>query len=156
MKKKFSISFVLPMFNENENIKTTIALIKTLALELTDDYEIVIVDDASTDESATIVESAAKNDNTIKLFRLKKNSKFGGAFSKGFKEASKDIIVYMDSDMPVKLEDIKESFPLISDFDIVTGYSRVKKGDTGTRKIISAGYNALVQSLFGLDIKDIN
>ncbi|MBL7072883.1 MAG: glycosyltransferase family 2 protein [Candidatus Omnitrophica bacterium] len=156
MKEKFSISFVLPMFNESQNIERTIGTIRNLASELTDEYEIVIVDDASTDAGARIVEVMKKNDPTVRLFCLKTNTKFGGAFAKGFEEAKKDVIVYMDSDMPVKLEDIKASVPLIADFDIVTGYSKVKKGDTFFRKIVSGTYNFLVESLFALDVKDIN
>jgi len=156
MEEKFSISFVLPMFNESQNIERTIGTLRNLAKELTGDYEIVIVDDASTDAGARIVEVMAKNDPALRLFCLKTNTKFGGAFAKGFESARKDVIVYMDSDMPVKLEDIKASVPLISEFDIVTGYSKVKKGDTLVRKIISGTYNFLVESLFGLNIKDIN
>ena len=156
MEKPFTISFVLPMFNESENINHTLADLKSLAKELTDDYEIVVVDDASTDPSADIVEALAQEDSTIKLFRLIQNSKFGGAFAEGFKKATKDVIVYMDSDMPVKSEDIKKSFPLIAEYDVVTGYSKVKKGDNVKRKIISGTYNLIVQVLFGLSIKDIN
>ncbi len=153
---KLSISFVLPMFNESDNIANTIKVIKGLAKELTNDYEIVVADDASTDASADIVEGMAKTDSDIKLVRLWRNTKFGGAFAEAFKAASKDVIIYMDSDMPVKLEDVKASFPFIREFDIVTGYSKVKKGDTIRRKIISSIYNLMVQTLFGLSIKDIN
>jgi len=58
--------------------------------------------------------------------------------------------------MPVSREDIIASFPLINDNDIVTGYSKINKGDTLLRKIISGVYNLMVRSLFGLNIKDIN
>lgn len=155
-KNIYSISFVLPMFNERENIGSAIGKIKNLARELTSDYEIVIVDDASTDGCGDIVEKLAKDDNSIKLFRLKKNSKFGGAFALGFKKAAKHVILYTDSDMPVSDEDIKKSFPLIKEYDIVTGCSRIKKGDTLKRKIISKVYNCIIQAFFQLDIKDVN
>lgn len=156
MNQARSISFVLPMYNESANIRVSIEALKAIASELTGDYEIVVVDDASTDDSADIVDKMAREDNAIRLLRLEENTMFGGAFAKGFKSAVKDVIMYMDSDMPVSEEDIKESFPLINDADIVTGYSKVKKGDTVKRKIISGGYNFLVQALFGLDVKDIN
>ncbi|NQT33197.1 MAG: glycosyltransferase family 2 protein [Candidatus Omnitrophica bacterium] len=154
--KKFSISFVLPMYNERDNIAGTIMEIRSIGQELADDYEIVVVDDASSDGSADIVEEIAKSDGTVKVFRLAKNSKFGGAFARGFKSAEKDVIIYMDSDMPVEREDIKTSLPLIENSDIVTGYSRIKKGDTLRRKIISGTYNFMVQALFRLSVKDIN
>jgi len=156
MKNYFGISFVLPMFNERENIEPAIRKIKNLAGELTNDYEIVIVDDASTDGCGDIVEKLAKDDNSIKLFRLKKNSKFGGAFAMGFKKATKHVILYTDSDMPVSQDDVKASVPLIQEHDIITGYSKIKKGDTVRRKIISKVYNCIIQAFFRLDIKDIN
>ena len=156
MNNDLSLSFVLPMYNESENIQETIETISKLAEELTSDYEIVIVDDASTDNSAEIVQEISKNNNSINFFRLYKNTKFGGAFAKGFKSAKKDVIVYMDSDLPVGIEDIKASIPLALKNDIVTGYSKVKKGDTVNRKIISGIYNLMVQILFGLNVRDIN
>ena len=156
MEKKYSISFVLPMFNESDNIERTICMLEDLAGKIADDYEIVIVDDASTDTSASIVEGISGEDSTVKLLRMDKNTKFGGAFAKGFKNASKDIILYVDSDLPVGEEDIKESLPLIEEADIVTGYSKVKKGDTLKRKVISGAYNFIVEVLFSLRVKDIN
>jgi len=151
-----SVSFVMPMFNERDNIAGTIEQIRTLADGLVEDYEIVIVDDASTDGCGNIVEDMARDDARIKFFRLATNTKFGGAFAKAFKSARKDIILYMDSDMPVDAADIKESLPLIADADIVTGYSKVKKGETLLRKVISGSYNLMVQALFGLNVRDIN
>ena len=156
MQEKFSISFALPMFNESENIERAINIIKNLAEEIASSYEIVIADDASTDESVRVVRRIQERDSRIKLHCLSKNTKFGGAFALAFKNATKDIIVYMDSDLPVSTEDIKKSIPLAKEYDIISGCSMVKKGDTIKRKIISGVYNVLVQSLFGLNVKDIN
>jgi len=156
MVKDMSVSFVLPMFNERENIEKTVDTLMSLAGELAREYEIVIVDDASTDGGDRVVEDAARREERIKFHRLEKNTRFGGAFARGFKEAGKDIILYMDSDLPVSVQDIKVSFELIRGADIVHGYSKVKKGDTLRRKFISGVYNFMVRTLFGLDIKDIN
>jgi glycosyltransferase involved in cell wall biosynthesis len=144
------------MYNESGNIEKTITLIRNLASSVTDDFEIIVVDDASKDASAGIVSSMSEQDKRIKLYRMEKNTKFGGAFAEGFKRASKDIIVYMDSDMPVGSEDIASSIAMIDDADIVTAVSGVEKGDTRFRKLLSEGYNDLVRKLFDLKIKDIN
>ncbi|MBD3296276.1 MAG: glycosyltransferase [Candidatus Omnitrophica bacterium] len=152
----YGVSFVLPMFNERENIKRTIKTLKRIAGGITDDPEIIIVDDGSTDGCGQIVERMAAEDPVLHFHRLEKNTRFGGAFARGFKSATRDVIMYMDSDLPVSEDDIKRSFPLIERADIVTGYSRIKKGDTLKRKVMSATYNALVRALFGLGIKDIN
>jgi len=156
MEKRLSVSFVMPMYNESDNIRKTIENITLVAREIADDHEIVVVDDGSTDDSAGIVAGLAENNTAIRCFRLEKNTKFGGAFARAFYEARKDVIMYMDSDMPVSIGDIRESFPLIYEADIVTGYSKINKGDTVKRKIISAVYNLIVQLLFGLYIADIN
>ena len=156
MKNEKSISFVLPMYNESANIERAVTLLKNLAEPLTEDFEIIVVDDASKDASAAIVQDMAGYDDRIKLYRMEKNTKFGGAFAEGFKRASKEIIVYMDSDLPVSREDITASIEMIEEADIVTAVSSVEKGDTPFRKFISEGYNNLVRSLFGLNIKDIN
>ncbi len=156
MEKALSVSFVMPMYNERDNISVTIDKIISVAKDISDDYEVIVVDDASTDGSSDIVDSIAQMDPNVRSFRLETNSMFGGAFARAFKEASKDIIVYLDSDLPVRLEDIRESFPLIAEASIVTGYSKVNKGDTLARKIISKGYNLFVQIFFGLNVRDIN
>lgn len=156
MQEALSISFVLPMFNESDNIESTVNVLSSLGRTLSHDYEIVIVDDASTDAGPDIVKNMAANDKRIKLHRMPKNTKFGGAFAEGFSKASKGIIIYMDSDLPVGIEDVRASIPLIREADIVTGYSKVEKGDTNLRKMISRVYNRSVRTLFDLDVPDIN
>ncbi|MDO8525136.1 MAG: glycosyltransferase [Candidatus Omnitrophota bacterium] len=154
--KKYNISFVFPMFNEAENIAETIRRVTELSAQICDDYEIVIVDDHSTDSSADIVDSLAAGDKRIKLIRLKVNTKFGGALKEGFKKASKDIVVYTDSDLPAKEEDIKKALESLDGGDIVTAYSLVVKDASLKRNIMSKGYNFLVRLFFGLNIRDIN
>lgn len=153
---KYNISFVFPMFNEAENIAETIRRTTALASQICDDYEIVIADDASTDGSADIVAKLATRDGHIKLVRLKVNTKFGGALKEGLKAAAKDIIVYTDSDLPAKEDDIREALKLLEETDIVTAYSLVLKDASLKRIIMSKGYNFLVRIMFGLKIRDIN
>lgn len=153
---KFSISFVLPMYNEREAIEDSTEEVRIIAKALTDDYEIIMSDDASTDGSADIAEELSKKDANIKIIRLQKNSKFGGALAAGLREATKDIVIYTDSDLPISLLDIKKSLPMIEAADIVTAVSMVKKGDNIKRKIISKGYNLLLKVLFGMKIRDVN
>ena len=154
--KKYNISFVFPMFNESENIEETLRRTTALSREICGDYEIVIVDDASTDGSAELVDRLASQDKHIRAIRLKVNTKFGGALKEGLKNASKDVVVYTDSDLPAKEEDIKKALELLESADIVTAYSLVLKDASLKRIIMSKGYNFLVRLLFGLHIRDIN
>ncbi|MDD5427662.1 MAG: glycosyltransferase family 2 protein [Candidatus Omnitrophica bacterium] len=154
--KKYSVSFVFPMFNEAENIEDTIRRATALASEVSDDYEIVIADDASTDGSGDLVDKLAGTDKHIKPVRLKVNTKFGGALNAGLKNASKEVVIYTDSDLPAKESDIKKALELLDGADIVTAYSLVLKDASLKRIIMSKGYNFLVRLLFGLKIRDIN
>lgn len=150
------ISFVFPMFNEADNIEETIRKASGLARALTDDYEIVVVDDASTDPGPDFVEKSALADRHIKFIRLKVNTRFGGALKEGLKKASKEIVVYTDSDFPAKEDDIKGAINLLEDADVVTAYSLVLKDSSLKRIIMSKAYNFLVHLLFGFKIRDIN
>ena len=153
---KMSISFVLPMFNESENIADAIGRVGKLAGAISGSYEIVVADDASTDGSADIVAALAAKDVRIRLVRLEKNTNFGGALNAGLMAASKEVVVYTDSDLPAKEEDIRKAINLLDGADIVTAYSLVVKDSSLKRIIMSRGYNFLVQLLFGLSLHDIN
>lgn len=156
MKYSISLSFVLPMYNEAANIEDTVRRVSALARELTDDYEIIAADDASTDSSPDIADMIALNDPHVRSVRLKKNTKFGGALAAGLKNASKGIVVYTDADLPVREEDVKKALALLDKADLVTGYSLALKDTSIKRIIMSRVYNFLVQVFFGLNIKDIN
>lgn len=144
------------MYNEADNIAATLARASRLAKELSDDYEIIVVDDASTDASPYIVKELAGKDSRIKLFRLEKNTKFGGALAKGLTSASKEVVLYTDSDFPAKEKDIWSVLDMLERADIVSAYSLVIKDWSLKRIIMSKGYNFLVRLLFGLKMRDIN
>ncbi len=151
-----SISFVVPMYNEARGIEAVVKSLAQMAEQLTGDYEIIIVDDASSDDSAMIADAMAARDPRIKVERLKVNTKFGGALKKGLKRARKDIVIYTDSDLPISFQDIKGALSLLDGSDVVTAFSRVKKGETLKRVIMSKVYNFLIQFLFRANIRDIN
>ena len=151
-----SISFVLPMYNEKNGIRETARKLAAIAKELTGDYEIIISDDASTDGSGLVADEMARGDSHIKVVHLERNTKFGGALKAGIERAEKEIIIYTDSDLPIETGDIKNALGLLDESDIVTAYSKIKKGETMRRVIMSKVYNFLVQFLFATNIKDIN
>ncbi len=155
MKQK-SISFVLPMYNELKNIESSIDKAISVAKELCDDYEVIVADDASTDGSGELIDEMALKNRHIKPIHLEVNTKFGGALKKGLEAATKEVVIYTDSDFPAKDEDIKIGVGLLDGADVVTGYSLVTKDDSLRRIIISKVYNFLVETLFGLHIRDIN
>ena len=151
-----SVSFVFPMFNEADNIGESIARATELAAQISGDYEIIVADDASTDGSGDLVDRIAAKDPHVRSVRLKANSKFGGALERGLMAASKDVVIYTDSDFPAKKEDIKKALELLDGADIVTAYSLVVKDASLKRIIMSRVYNFLIRLLFGLRLRDIN
>lgn len=154
--KSSGISFVFPMYNEADNIAETARRATALARRLTDDYEIVIVDDASTDGSAEAVAEIASRDHHVKLIRLKTNTKFGGALREGLMNAAKAVVVYTDSDFPAREQDIEQAMGMLDGSDVVTAYSLVVKDTSLKRITMSKAYNFLVRLLFGLRLRDIN
>ncbi len=151
-----SVSFVIPMYNESGNIGNTVKKLTQIAKDITGDYEIIIADDGSTDDSGRIIDRIAEEDTRVKVEHLKRNTKFGGALKKGLSRAQKDIIIYTDCDLPIDSDDIKGALSLLDGCDIVTAFSKVKKGENLKRVIMSGVYNFLIQFLFKPNIRDIN
>ncbi len=153
--KLTSLSFVFPMYNEIENIKPCIEGAIYIGEKLGIDFEIVVVNDASTDGCEKLAEEMAKTIPQIKVLHHEKNRKLGGTLRTGFYGATKDYILYMDSDLPLDFDDVAEAIPKIGDFDILIGY-RLTRDESIKRKILSTGYNLLIRTLFGLQAKDVN
>ena len=154
--KGYNISFVLPMFNEADNIEASLGRVSELAKEICDSYEIIVVDDASTDGSGDIADRLASKDSHIRSIRLKANTRFGGALKAGLEKAEKEIVVYTDSDLPAREKDIKGALESLDGADVVTAYSLAIKDASFKRILMSKVYNFLVQLFFGLRIRDIN
>ncbi len=150
-----SVSFVFPMYNEKDNIEEMIFRTLAVAPELTDDFEIVVVDDASTDGSGEIVERIARQHPEVRCVRHPVNRKLGGALKTGFAAATKELALYTDSDLPIDMNDIKLVLPYIREADVLIGY-RLVRTEGLRRRVISKAYNALIRTLFGLRVRDVN
>lgn len=150
-----SISLIFPMYNEKDYLPRAIGLANAVLSDTTNDYEILIVDDASTDGSGQMADEISRQDRRIKIFHHQKNRKLGGALKTGFYNATKDIIVYTDIDLPFDLQKLREVLPLIEEADIVKGY-RLGNRESWVRKIYSWTYNWLVQFMFRLNVRDVN
>lgn len=84
-----------------------------------------------------------------------RNRKLGGALKTGFYKAENDIVIYIDSDLPIDLNDIKLALPMIEEADVVIGY-RLMRTESVRRKVQSKIYNWIIRFLFGLKVKDVN
>jgi glycosyltransferase involved in cell wall biosynthesis len=152
-----SVSLVIPMFNEEESIEHAIAC-AVEALEPCGDYEIIIVDDASTDRSAAIVRAEMADNPRIRLLQHEVNRKLGGALKTGYGAATKEVVVYMDADLPFDPEVIGRATRAlqVTRADMIAGYRLDRTTEGFRRTIYSYLYNTLIGLLFGWPHRDIN
>ncbi|MFL6197693.1 MAG: glycosyltransferase family 2 protein, partial [Thermoanaerobaculia bacterium] len=151
-----SVSLVIPMFNEELSIEHAIAC----AVEALEpfDYEILIVDDASTDRSAEIVRAEMELNPRIRLLQHEVNRKLGGALKTGYGAAQKDVVVYMDADLPFDPEVIGKAMRAlhVTRADMIAGYRLDRTTEGFRRTVYSYLYNTLIGLLFGWPHRDVN
>jgi glycosyltransferase involved in cell wall biosynthesis len=151
-----SLSFVFPMYNEIGNIERSVNGALQIGRQMAEDLEIVIVDDASTDGCGALADELALQHPEVRVIHHSKNRKLGGAMKTGFSNASKDWVLYIDSDMPIKLEEsLRAVPPAIEGNDLVIGWRR-NRSEGIRREILSFVYNRIIRYAFGLSVKDVN
>ncbi len=153
-----SISVVYPVFNEEENIEHAVHFAEAVLTDITSDYEILIVNDASTDRSAEIAEALAGSNPCVKVFHHERNLKLGGALRTGFSKATNELVFYCDSDLPVDLTELNRAVHIMefTRSDIVSAFRFDRTAEGPLRTVYSVGYNLLIRFLFPLRVKDVN
>jgi glycosyltransferase involved in cell wall biosynthesis len=153
-----SVSVVMPMFNEEESIEHALEYVVAGLESYGGDYEVVVVDDASTDRSAALVERAAAANPRIHMERHEVNRKLGAALRTGFAAAAKDLVLYMDADLPFDPHEIARAVRVLqlTRADVIAGYRFDRTGEGFKRTVYSYFYNTLIGLLFGWPHRDIN
>ena len=151
----FTISIVLPAFNEEANIELAMKTATEVASRLCVDHEILVVDDGSTDRTRSLVEAASALDPRIKLLRHDTNRGYGEALRTGFTAAQMDLVFFTDADNQFDLEELEAFLPWIDRVDVVAGY-RVKRQDPLARRVMARSWNYLVRVLFFVPVRDID
>jgi glycosyltransferase involved in cell wall biosynthesis len=116
-----SISLVLPAYNEQETIVQAVCEADDALAGLTADYEILVVDDGSTDLTAQRVEAAAANRSRVRLLRQPRNLGYGAALRRGFDAARCDLVGFTDSDCQFHVHELERLTLLARDYEIVCG-----------------------------------
>ncbi|KAA5543716.1 glycosyltransferase family 2 protein [Roseiconus nitratireducens] len=150
-----SISLVLPAWNEAEVIQTAIAEADAALRQVTGSYEIIVVDDGSTDETAAKVREAAATNSAIKLIQHSPNRGYGAALRTGFAAAEMERVVFTDADCQFDLNELDRFVLLSRDYEVVCGY-RIDRKDTPLRCLYSKVYNLLVRCLLGTGVRDVD
>ena len=153
-----SISLVLPMFNESLCVDQTLSYRPPCPpRENFTDFEIVVADDASTDDSVARVKNWVARDSRIRLVRLERNERFGGALRAGLAAAQNEFLIYTDFDLQIGLSCLPLLIQESQSADVLTGYAAdCEKHANWRSKIVSKIYNFLVRTLFDLRLRDIN
>ena len=156
-KVRTSISLVLPMFNEASSVDQTLATVLRMLSAGFASFEIIVADDASTDGSAALVEKWGERDGRIRLVKLPRNERFGGALRAGLAAARNETLIYTDFDLPIGLDCLPRLVNELGTSEVLTGYNGDNTKHANWRfAIISHVYNFLVRSLFNLELRDIN
>lgn len=150
-----SISVFFPCYNEQENVGRTVEKALVVMEKLNADFEVIIVDDGSTDGTGKIADEIAAGNSRVKVVHHKSNLGYGSALQSGFKAATKKLVFYTDGDGQFDINEMPALLPLIEQYDIVSCY-RLDRRDSAIRKINGWCWTKLVCRLFGLKIHDID
>ena len=119
------------------------------------DFEVIVVDDGSSDATAKIADEIASQNNKVKVVHHPTNLGYGAALTSGFKAASKELVFYTDGDGQFDITELPPLIPLIQKYDIVSCY-RLNRRDNLIRKINGWCWTKLVCLLFGMKVRDID
>lgn len=150
-----SISVFFPCFNEQDNIEKLVENALKALKSVSSDFEILIVNDGSSDETGDRADAMAKRDSQIRVIHHETNLGYGAALQSGFREAQKDLIFYTDGDGQFDIAEMPPLLDLIHDCDIVSCY-RLNRQDPMIRKINGWCWTRLVCLVFGLRMRDID
>ncbi|MBI4687629.1 MAG: glycosyltransferase family 2 protein [Nitrospirae bacterium] len=148
------VSIVVPLYNEEENILPLYNSIKSAMDASQKEYEILFIDDGSTDATLQLINKLAEKDTKIKPIAFRRNFGQTAAFAAGFDHALGDVIVTMDGDMQNDPKDIPRLLALIGEYDIVSGWRRRRKDKFITRRLPSMIANYLISKVTGVKLHD--
>ena len=159
--QKLSIFF--PMWNEEDYIERAVGYARAECERLVEqgeilDYELIVVDDASTDRTPEIADSLAAADPHVRVVHHPVNRKLGGSMKTGFATATGDLVLYSDADLPFDMAEVGHAVRLLRYYeaDIVSAYRHDRTGEGSSRAIYTFFYNVLIRNLFGVRMRDIN
>ena len=152
------ISIIIPLLNEEESLPELSAWIHKVVTENNLSYEVIFVDDGSTDDSWTVIQHIAAENPNFKGIKFQRNYGKSAALNEGFKAAKGDVIFTMDADLQDSPDEIPEMRSMILDggYDIVSGWKKKRYDNTFTKNIPSKIFNAAARMSSGIQLHDFN
>ena len=151
-----SLSIFFPCYNDAGTIASMVSGADEVTREATDDYEIIVVDDGSTDSSREILRGLARHYDRLRLVFHERNAGYGAALRSGFAAATKDYVFYTDGDAQYDVFELRKLLPVLQDgVDVVNGY-KIKRSDPWYRVVIGSAYCELMRLLFRFGVRDVD
>ncbi len=152
------ISLVIPLLNEDESLPELTAWIERVMVEQGYSYEIIYVDDGSTDNSWEVIEQLREKNPNIKGIKFQRNYGKSAGLNEGFRASSGDVIITMDADLQDSPDEIPELRRMIIEdkFDLVSGWKKVRYDNKLTKNLPSKIFNAAARQMSGIKLHDFN
>jgi glycosyltransferase involved in cell wall biosynthesis len=151
-----SISIFFPAFNDEQTIGELVRNALAILPDYSDDYEVLVINDGSTDGTAQVLEDLSRQDAHVRPIHHAANRGYGGALQSGFENASKEFVFYTDGDGQYDVRELARLLPLMKPgVDVVNGY-KSKRADSFHRVVIGKIYNRTARLLFRLPIRDVD
>ncbi|GAB4536096.1 MAG: glycosyltransferase family 2 protein [Thermodesulfovibrionia bacterium] len=148
------VSIIVPIYNEEENIRPLYQALKGVMDAQGYDYELLFVDDGSSDGTPDLLDSIAREDPKVRLLTFRRNFGKAAAWSAGFDHANGDVIVTIDADLQNDPRDIPRMVSLIGEYDVVNGWRKKRKDPFIIRRFPSIIANWLISKVTGVRLRD--
>ncbi len=149
------LSVFFPCINEEGNIEDIVRKTEQVLKRLKLKYEIIIVDDGSTDRTGQIADQMARENSNIRVIHHAQNLGYGEALKSGFYNARYGTVVYTDGDGQFDFSEVTKFLNKIKDSDVIVGY-RIKRRDSFIRVLFNKGWKLSLFAFFGLTLKDVD
>jgi glycosyltransferase involved in cell wall biosynthesis len=150
------LSIFFPAYNDSGTIASLVIEARVTAQKLTQDFEVIVVNDGSADHTAEIVDELARTYPEVRVIHHPKNRGYGGALRSGFSGSTKEFIFYTDGDAQYDPSELELLWPrMVDGVDVVNGY-KISRSDPMHRIIIGRVYHHTVKLLFGLKVRDVD
>lgn len=158
MDKTLDLTIIVPLFNEEESLPELVRWIDRTLDGRGWEYEIIMVDDGSTDGSWKVVRELAEADGRIHGIRFRRNYGKSAALYHGFKAAGGNVVVTMDADLQDSPEEIPEMYRMVTEdgWDVVSGWKQHRQDNKLTKNLPSKLYNATARWITGIHLHDMN
>jgi glycosyltransferase involved in cell wall biosynthesis len=150
------ITAFFPAYGDAGTIASMVVLAERTLRSLTDDWEIVVVNDASPDHAGEVLEELAERFPRLRVVTHERNRGYGGALRSGFAAATKELVFYTDGDAQYDPRELTKLVGALSpEVDVVNGY-KLLRGDGPVRAVVGRIYHTIVSMAFGLKIRDVD